>query len=212
MVDLVPVNMAELATNTVGVSGLTALVAALVAIPPALLAARSSSRFSRWLVGLTHVSYVLPGLVIALALVFFAANALPSLYQTIPLLVLGYATRYLAYSVGTTRSALTQINPRLEEAARGVGLRPWQVTLRITMPLARGGIIAGAVLVFLNVMKELPTTLILSPIGFKTFATRIWSVYEEAMLVLIAQPGLLLLGVSALLLAVILWRDKEVEM
>lgn len=204
-----PADMTELTANTVAVSGIAALVVAVVAIPLALLAARSRSRFHRWLVGLSYTGNALPGIVVSLALVFFAANYLPIWYQTLPLLIFGYATRFLPFSLGATRSALTQINPRLEEAARSLGLRRWQVTLRVTIPLARAGILAGAALVFLSAMKELPTTLMLAPIGLRTLATRIWSVHTEAMLVLIGEPGLLLMAASALGLAIILWRDRH---
>jgi iron(III) transport system permease protein len=203
-----PVDMSELLSNTLSVSGLAAVVVALAAFPLALLANRAASRWGRWLVGLSYTGNVLPGIVVALALVFFAANYLPAWYQTIPLLVVGYATRFLPLSLGATRSALAQINPRLEEAGRCLGLHPWQVALRVTVPLARSGIVAGAALVFLSAMKELPTTLILSPIGMRTFATRIWSVYEEAMLVLIGGPGLLLIAASALSLLIILRQDQ----
>jgi iron(III) transport system permease protein len=209
MLDTVPVSTTELLSNTLSIGAVAALVVALAAIPLALMAARSNSRFSRWLVNLAYTGNVLPGIVIALALVFFAANYLPAWYQTMPLLILGYATRFLPLSLGATRSALTQINPRVEEAGRSLGLRPWQVTLKITVPLARAGILAGGALVFLSVMKELPTTLVLAPIGLRTFATRIWSVYEEAMLVLIGGPGLVLMAVSALGLVIILWREQH---
>ena len=209
MLDPVPVSMYELTMSTFTVSALAALVVAVVAVPLAVLANRSKSNTDRWLVNLAYTGNVLPGIVIALALVFFAANYLPMWYQTLPILILGYATRFLPFSIGATRSALTQINPRLEEAARCLGLKPWQVMLRITFPMARAGILAGAALVFLSAMKELPTTLILSPLGMRTFATRIWSVYSEAMLVLVGGPGLLLMAVSALGLVLILWREKE---
>jgi len=204
-----PADMLELTTNTVAISGSAALVVAVVAIPLALLAVRYPSRWSRWLVNLSYTGNALPGIVVGLALVFFAANYLPVWYQTMPLLIFGYATRFLPFSLGATRSALTQINPRLEEAARSLGLRPWQVTMRVTIPLARAGILAGAALVFLSAMKELPTTLMLAPIGLRTLATRIWSVHTEAMLSLIGEPGLLLMAASALGLAVILWRDHQ---
>lgn len=204
-----PADMLELTTNTVAISGSAALVVAVVAIPLALLAVRYPSRWGRWLVNLSYTGNALPGIVVGLALVFFAANYLPVWYQTMPLLIFGYATRFLPFSLGATRSALTQINPRLEEAARSLGLRPWQVTMRVTIPLARAGILAGAALVFLSAMKELPTTLMLAPIGLRTLATRIWSVHTEAMLSLIGEPGLLLMAASALGLAVILWRDHQ---
>ncbi len=207
MIDTVPANMPDLLTTTLSAAAIAAIVVAVAAVPLALMATRSKSRFNGWLVGLSYTGNVLPGIVIALALVFFASHYLPAWYQTLPLLILGYVIRFLPLSLGATRSALTQINPRLEEAGRSLGLKPWQVVLKVTVPLARTGIIAGAALVFLSVMKELPTTLILAPIGLRTLSTRIWSVYEEAMLVLIGGPGLLLMAVSALGLVIILWRD-----
>ncbi len=207
----IQVAMSELITNTVGVSAVTALVVALGAFPLALLAMRASTRFNRWLVNLAYVGNVLPGVVIALALVFFASQHLLSLYQTLPLLILGYAIRYLPFSIGATESAFAQINPRFEEAARSLGLSAWAALLRITVPLARGGILAGLALVFLNVMKELPTTLILRPIGFRTFATRIWSAYDEAFLSSIALPGLVLILASAMVLFIILRREDIVQ-
>ena len=208
--DPVQAPLTLLLQNTVGVSAVSALVVTLAAFPLALLAARGASRFNRWLVNLAYAGNVLPGIVIALALVMFATQNMLSIYQTLPLLIIGYAIRYLPFSVGATESAFAQINPRYEEAARSLGLSPWAALARITVPLARGGILAGLALVFLNVMKELPTTLILRPIGFRTFATRIWGAYDEAFLSSIALPGLLLILVSAFALAIILQREEAV--
>ena len=184
---------------------------AIAALPLALLALRASSRFDRWLVNLAYTGNVLPGIVIALALVFFASQNLLSLYQTLPLLVIGYAIRYLPLSIGATHSAFAQINPRYEEAARSLGMSTRAALLRITLPLARGGILAGLALVFLNVMKELPTTLILRPIGFRTFATRIWSAYDEAFLSSIALPGFVLILVSGLVLIIVLRHNETLH-
>ena len=183
----------------------------LAAFPLALLAARRATGFNRWLVNIAYAGNVLPGIVIALALVMFATQNLLSIYQTLPLLIIGYAIRYLPFSIGATESAFAQINPRFEEAARSLGLSSWATLARITVPLARGGILAGLALVFLNVMKELPTTLILRPIGFRTFATRIWSAYDEAFLSSVALPGLALILVSAFALAIILRREGTVS-
>lgn len=194
--------------NTVSASGLTAAAVGLAALPVALLAVRSSSRASRALSSLPYVGNVLPGLVVALALVFFAANYLPALYQTLPVLVLGYATRFLPLSIGATRSALTQVNPRLEEAGRSLGFNAWAVAARITAPLARGGIVAGMALVFLSAMKELPTTLLLAPTGYKTLATGIWMASAEARLAQVGLPGLLLVAASAVGLAIML-RQRD---
>ncbi len=207
----IQVSMAELVRNTVGVSAAAGIVVTLAAFPLALLAIRATTRQNRILVNLAYTGNVLPGIVIALALVYFASRNALSLYQTLPLLIIGYAIRYLPFSIGATESAFSQINPRLEEAARSLGLSAWAALAKITLPLARGGILAGLALVFLNVMKELPTTLILRPIGFRTFAVRIWSAYDEAFLSSIALPGLVLILVSACALAIILRREKAVN-
>lgn len=197
------------ALNTLSAGGLTALVVGMVALPPALLAARSTSRANRWLVQLTYLGNVLPGLVVALALVYFGANYLPALYQTLPMLVLGYATRFLPLSIGATSSALTQINPRFEEVGRSLGLSTWQTTRRIVAPLARAGILAGVALVFLSVLKELPTTLLLSPTGFDTLPTEIWTAHAQVQMSRLGAPALLLIGVSALSLFIMLRQEKK---
>lgn len=193
--------------NTVSVSGATALVVVLAALPIAWLSARRPSAFNRRLRELSYLGNGLPGLVIALALVFFAAHVLPFMYQTLPVLILGYAIRFLPLSVGATHSAFTQINPCLEEAGRSLGLGRWQVLQRITVPMARAGLLAGGALVFLSVMKELPTTLLLSPTGFETFATHIWTAQKEVNFAGIAAPALLLLAVSALSLVLMLRQE-----
>ncbi len=207
LTDPIQTPLALLIQNTVGLSAVSALVVTLAAFPLALLAARGGTRFNRLLVNLAYAGNVLPGIVIALALVMFATQNMFSIYQTLPLLIMGYAIRYLPFSIGATESAFAQINPRFEEAARSLGLSPWAALARITLPLARSGILAGMALVFLNVMKELPATLILRPIGFRTFATRIWSAYDEAFLSSIALPGLALILVSAFALAIILRQE-----
>jgi len=195
--------------NTISVGGMTAIVVAVLALPPALLSARAATRLNRWMVQFTYLGNALPGLEVALALVFFTANYLPALYQTLPMLVLGYSTRFLPLSIGATSSALTQINPRFEEIGRSLGLRPWQVTLRIIVPLARTGILAGMALVFLSTMKELPTTLLLAPTGFETLPTEIWTAHAQVQMSRLGGPALMLIGVSALSLFIILRQEKH---
>ncbi len=192
--------------NTVTVSGAAALVVGVVALPMALLAVRSNGRWGRWIVQITFLGHGLPGLVIALALVFVAANALPALYQTLPILIFGYGVRFLPLSIGATRSALTQINPRLGDASRSLGLSAWQTTRRVTLPLMRAGVLGGMALVFLNTMKELPTTLMLSPTGFRTLTTHLWTAQTNGDWALAAAPALVIVAVSALSLVFIL-RD-----
>jgi iron(III) transport system permease protein len=77
----------------------------------------------------------------------------------------------------------------------------------VTAPLAGSGILAGAALVFLTTMKELPATLLLGPTGFETLATRVWGATSEAFFARAAAPALLLVGISAVPLYLLVIRE-----
>jgi iron(III) transport system permease protein len=185
------------AGNSLLVSGLTAFAAALCAIPIAVLSVRFGGRGSRLIERVSHTGYALPGIVVALALVFFGTRAAPALYQTLALLVFAFLVLFLPLAIGVARAALQQVPPRIEEAARSVGRGPIAVLRTITAPLMAPGVLAGAALVFLTAIKELPATLILAPIGFETLATEIWSATSVGFFERGAIPSLVLLAISA---------------
>jgi iron(III) transport system permease protein len=188
---------AAAAGNSLLVSGLAAVVAALCAIPIALLSVRYGGRVPRLLERVSHTGYALPGIVVALALVFFGTRAAPALYQTLALLVFAFLVLFLPLAIGVARASLQQVSPRIEEAARSVGRGPITVLRTITAPLMASGVLAGAALVFLTAIKELPATLILAPIGFETLATEIWSETSVGFFERGAIPSLVLLAISA---------------
>jgi len=196
------------AWRSISVSSLAALLAIILALPVAILVVRHPGRLSNLLERLTYVSFALPGIVVALALVFFGIQYAPWLYQTLPMLLAAYAILFLPQAVGAQRASLLQVPPTLEEAARSLGKRPFTVFRRVTFPLILPGIAAGAALVFLTSMKELPATLLLSPIGFTTLSTQVWSNINEAFFARAAAPTLLLLLLSSLPLALLTLRDK----
>jgi iron(III) transport system permease protein len=195
--------------NSLTAAGLAALVTVLAGLPIAVLAARYHTPLARGLERTSYIGFGLPGVVVGLSLVYFGANYAPWLYQTLALLVFAYAVRFLPEAMGAARSSLVQVSPRLEEAARGLGLSPLRAWLRVTLPMARPGILAGAALVFLTVIKELPLTLMLAPTGFTTLATQIWSATAEAFYARAALPALLLLAVSSLSVAIIIAQDRD---
>ncbi|MGH3086807.1 MAG: ABC transporter permease [Rubrobacteraceae bacterium] len=196
------------AWNSVCVSGLAAGVTALAALPVAILAVRFPGKVSGTVERLTYVGYALPGIALALAFVFFGANYAPWAYQTLGILILAYAIHFLPQAVGATRSALLQIRPSIEEAAQSLGRSPLNVMATVTAPLAQRGILAGAALVFLTTMKELPATLLLSPTGFTTLATSVWNATSEAFFARAAAPALLLITVSALPMYLLVIRER----
>ncbi len=196
------------AANSVYVSALAAAVCLFFALPVSYLQVRFPSPYSAWLGRAAYLGYALPGIVVALSLVFFGANYVPILYQTISMLVFGYTVRFLPQSLGTLRTGLLQISPRLEEAARSLGHSKRWTFWRVTLPLLRPGIWAGAALVFLTTMKELPVTLLLAPTGFTTLAVSIWSATSEAFYARASAPALLLVAVSALSIFIVLRQEE----
>ncbi len=195
--------------NSLLAAGAAALVAAVAAIPVAVLAVRFPGRVSLWLERSTYIGYALPGVVIALSLVFFGANYATFLYQTLAMLIFAYVVRFLPQAVGSTNASLLQVSPRLEEAARNLGRSPGQVLTSITVPLIRPGLLTGLALVFLTAMKELPATLLHSPTGFGTMATRIWDTTAEAFFAQASVPALLLVLVSAVAVWLILTQEEK---
>ncbi len=195
--------------NSLYVSLLAAVVAAAAAIPIALLAVRYRSRAGRVLERLTYIGFALPGIAVALAFVFFASAYAGPLYQTAALLVAAYVVLFLPAAAGATQASLSQVDPRLEEAARGLGRAPLQAFVEVTLPLLARGALAGGALVFLLTMKELPATLILSPIGFTTLATSVWSAASEAFFARAAIPALLLIVLSSVPLAYLELRRRR---
>ena len=163
----------------------------------AVLVVRYPGRISRSLERVSYAGYALPGIVVALALVFFGISVAPPLYQSFAMLVIALTAHFLPLAIGAIGAALLQISPRVEEAARGLGRGPLGVFRTITAPLALGGIAAGAALVFLHAVKELPATLILAPIGFETLATDIWRQTTTGFFEAAAVPALVLLLVAA---------------
>ena len=157
---------------------------------------------------ISYSAFALPGIVVALALVFFGANYANPIYQTVYLLLFGYLIMFLPQAVGALRTSFLQISPSIEQAARTLGKNPLNVFRTITVPVSWPGIAAGFALVFLTVMKELPITLILGPLGFSTLATSVWSAVEEAMFGEAAAPALLLILLSSVPMALIALREE----
>lgn len=192
------------AGNSLLAAGGAAIIAVLAAIVLSILVVRYPSGISRLLERLGYTGYALPGIVVALALVFFASRVLLPIYQTLGLLIIALGILFVPLAIGATAAALLQVPPRVEEAARGFGRSPIEVFRTITAPLLASGILAGAALVFLHAIKELPATLILAPIGFETLALDIWrqttigffeaGAIPALVLVLVAAPPLYLLS------------------
>ena len=187
-------------STSASLSAIAAIVAVVLAIPVAMASVRIRNVVSRVTEALATSGYALPGLVVALALVFFSARYLNPLYQTFSVVVAAYVIRFLPESLGAVRSSLVRVDPVLEDAARSLGRGSLDVARTVTFPLIRPGLAAGGALVFLTAMKELPATLLLLPAGAQTLATLVWTGAAEGRYGQAAAPALLVLAVSALVL------------
>lgn len=184
-----------------------AFLAAALAIPIAYLGVRRPSGASRIAERIAYLGYATPPLAFALALIVFSLQAMPFVYQTLGLLVVAYALHFLAEALGPVRSALYQAPAAIQEAARSLGRSPLAAFFASTFPLLRRGLGVSAAFVFLSALKELPLTFLLSPLGFRSLAMRVWSAADEALFEVAAPFALVLILTSALLVGLLL-RDE----
>lgn len=163
------------AVTTVALGAVTAVVATALALPVAALGARMRRRWLLVVEGASFLGQALPGIVVALALVFLSLSLTPWAYQTAGVLVACYVVLFLPKIIGSARAAIGQVPVEVEEQARSLGrggLRAW---LTVTLPQAGPGIAVGAVLAMAATMKEVPATLLLRPTEMETLATELWS-------------------------------------
>ncbi len=185
-----------------------AVLATGAALPLARLVVHFPGRSAAFTERLLYLVYAIPGISLALAIVFFTLNAVPSLYQTLVALIFAVALRFLVQAVGALRGPMLQVSPRTLEAARSLGEGPLGVLRTIALPLLRPGLAAGAALVFLSALKELPLTLLLAPAGFRTLAIELWDAARDAFYGQAAMPAALLLLVSLLSVALLMRRGE----
>jgi iron(III) transport system permease protein len=186
----------EAARDTILVATIAAALGVVLAVPIALLAGRYPSRLARVVETSVFAGYALPGIVVALAMVFLATRSVPILYQTLVLLVGVYAIRFVPQAVGGLRAAVTSTGAHAEEIARTLGDGPARAFLRVTVPAIRPALVAGAALIFVTVAKELPLALLLAPIGFETLATEVWDAASSGFYARAAVPAAILVAVS----------------
>ncbi|WP_047283688.1 ABC transporter permease [Pseudomonas protegens] len=169
-----------------------------LAVPVGLLVVRYKGRLAIWAERLPYLLHALPGLVIALTLVYFALHYVPVLYQTSALLLIAYALLFLPLAQAPIRTALNKAAPQLEEAARTLGASSFSAFCRVTLPIIFPALGAAFALVFLDAMKELTATLLLSPTGLNTLATEVWAHTANVEFAAAAPYAALLILVSGL--------------
>ena len=208
-----------LARNSVLVSTLTAVLAVSLALLVAYarrLDPRPLSRLAHWLAGM---GYALPGSVIAVGVLVPLARLDNSLVQwlhssfgweigllltgSIAALVFACVVRFLASALQTVDSALHRVTPHMDDAARSLGSTPARTLRRVHLPLLRRGLLTAGLVVFIDVMKELPATLVMRPFNFDTLATQIYTLASDERLAEASTASIAIVVVGLLPLIII---------
>ena len=205
-------DLAAATVTTLLLGAVAATVTVVLALPIGVLAARYRSRLIALAESVSYLTHAIPGVVVALALVALSLALVPAAYQSAAALIAAYVVLCFSLAIGALRSAIARVPPRLEEVSRTLGHGPfftwWRVTVRTALP----GIVAGWVLVATAVMKELPATLMLRPIGVDTLATELWSKTSIGAYGAAAPIGVLLVLVGlvpAMMLAATLYEGAR---
>ncbi|HEB13084.1 MAG TPA: iron ABC transporter permease, partial [Actinobacteria bacterium] len=144
-------------------------------------------------------------------LVFFGRDGGILLFGSLMALVYAYLVRFMAVAYRPVEASLGKVTPSMDMAARSLGASPMTTLRRIHAPLMGAGIIAGVVLVFVDVMKELPATLFLRPIGYDTLATRVWQFTAEALWVEASLPALTIVLAGVIPVAILIRGSRRVR-
>jgi iron(III) transport system permease protein len=196
--------------TTLTYSAWGAAVAVVLALPVAMMTFRRSTRARVVVERGTYVTQALPGVVIALSLVFFATRYVYALYQTSVLLVAAYAILHFPLALVCVKTSVAQAPARLADVGRSLGRGPVAVFCRVTLPLLAPGLLAGFCLVFLTAVTELTATLVLAPIGVETLATQFWAYQSEVAYGAAAPYAAVIVALAAIPGALLgLWFDRD---
>ncbi len=182
-------------------------------------------RLTRWAVRIGTLGYALPGSVLAVGVMLSLTwidqrladawlrltGVEPGLVLagTVVALLMAYFARFLAVAYGPVDSALERIRPSLREAAHSLGARNWEVVRRIYIPMLRPGLLTAALLVLVDVMKEMPATLLLRPFGWDTLAVRIYELTSEGEWERAALPAVALVLVGLVPVVLLVNRSRR---
>jgi iron(III) transport system permease protein len=199
---------AAAARNSVLLAAVSALLVPVVALLLAYGVRASGSRTAAGAARAATIGYGLPGSVVAVAVIVplawldrridSATGAGLVLTGTVIGLLFAYLVRFLALAWGSVEAGLLRIPRQLDEAARGLGADRLDVLARVHVPMLRAGLATAALLVFVEVMKELPATLLLRPTGGDTLAIAVWQATAESLFETAALPALLIVLVGLL--------------
>jgi iron(III) transport system permease protein len=171
--------LARALINTLGIAATAAALATVVGVVAAYGNLRLGAVWARLVDRMSFITFATPGLVIGLALLLAFGGGVINLYGTYAILVVAYMVRFAGIAVRTVSTNVAQIAPELEHAGRIAGLPAARVIARITLPLARQGIFAGFLLIFINGVKEISATSLVVSQGHETLAYEAYLRFQE---------------------------------
>ncbi len=194
--------------HTLYLGGLAALVTVALALLLAFARRLAPTRGIGVGLGLANLGYALPGSVLAVSIMLafsYLDKALviplagrPLLLGSLTALLLAYLVRFMAVAYGPLESSLAKIRPSLPEASRSLGVSGVRLFCRVYLPLLLPGALSAALLVFVDVLKEMPATLLMRPFGWDTLAVRIFEMTSEGEWARASLPALTLVLVGLL--------------
>lgn len=214
-----------LVTNSLTLAGMTAAIALILSLVLAYGQRLDGSRPIRMGVRLAAMGYGIPGAVIAVGILIpvtrldkaitsgitAVSGSSPGLLisGTITALIFAYLVRFLAVALGSVESGLAKIRPNLDDAARSLGYSPTKTLAKIHAPLMTSSLLTAIMLVFVDVMKELPATLVMRPFNFDTLAIRVYQYASDERLAEAAAPALMILLVGLLPVIALSWQITQ---
>jgi len=212
------------AGNSLVVSTLTALLAMVIALLLGFFRRLDGGIKSLVPLRAAAMGYAMPGTVLAIGVLVpltaldFAINDLAEwlgrqgpgllLTGTLTAIVFGYLVRFVAIAIGSVESSMGKVSPSLDMAARSLGQGDSGMLRRVHLPLVRRGLFAGAMLVFIESMKELPAALLLRPFNFDTLATHVYQFVSDEMLERGALGAIVIVLVGLLPL---IWVNRSLD-
>ena len=184
--------------RSMSVSAAGALLTILCALPLVWASVRYRNLITVWIDRLPFLLHAVPGLVIALSLIYFSINYAPSVYQTFIVVVLAYFMLYLPMAQTTLRTSLEQFPKGMEQVGATLGRGHFFIFRTLVLPSILPGITAAFALVFLNLMKELTATLLLTADDVHTLSTAVWEYTSDAQYAAATPYALMLVLFSGL--------------
>lgn len=207
----------EYMSNSLGMAVAAAVGCVFFAMLAAGGARFSGSRLVRRAAHLVTVGYAVPGPVVAIGVLVMvgwvgsAAGSNPAGVVLLSLtgLVYAYIVRFMALGYGSVDASMEKITPSTVDAAHTLGAGPSRVMKQIYLPMAGAGAAAGAVLVAIDVLKELPIVLLVRPFGFTTASVWVWELASESRWASAAIPAILIVVTAMVPIAIYLGRERR---